>query len=263
MPRNNIGWGSIYDNAIVRETVNTFADLANLAVQNVGDVALVKTTTGIYGFRKLKGLYLYDGVTWSAIPTAMIAEKIFYDNSTSGMSETTVQTAIDSLAASLGIPTGGILPFARAHSNVPTGWLYCNGAAVSRTTYSDLFAVIGTSHGEGDGSSTFHLPDLRGVSIRGVDNGRGKDPDAASRVASATGGNTGDALGTYQDDELKQHRHGVYKGSTESGGGRDAGGYPLIDTSDLTENTASDTIELTGGNETRGKNLAENFFIKT
>lgn len=54
---------------------------------------------------------------------------------------------------------GEIKPF--AGSVIPTGWLLCDGSAISRTTYSDLFAVIGTTYGTGDGSTTFNLPDLR------------------------------------------------------------------------------------------------------
>ena len=62
-----------------------------------------------------------------------------------------------------------------AMSSAPSGWLKANGAAVSRTVYADLFEAIGTSWGEGDGSTTFNLPDLRGEFIRGWDDGRGVD----------------------------------------------------------------------------------------
>ncbi|WP_256843203.1 tail fiber protein, partial [Rodentibacter rarus] len=68
---------------------------------------------------------------------------------------------------------GEVAFFARA--NPPNGWLKANGAAVSRTTYSALFAAIGTTFGAGDGHSTFNLPDLRGEFIRGLDEGRRVD----------------------------------------------------------------------------------------
>lgn len=58
------------------------------------------------------------------------------------------------------LPIGGIIPYGSA--TAPTNWLVCDGSAVSRTDYSELFAVIGTSYGAGDGSTTFNLPDLRG-----------------------------------------------------------------------------------------------------
>jgi microcystin-dependent protein len=78
------------------------------------------------------------------------------------------------------------------------GWLYCNGEAVSRTQYQDLFNVILTAFGDGDGTSTFDLPDLRGIVARGADNGAGVDPDAATRVAAAPGGNVGPKVGSLE-----------------------------------------------------------------
>lgn len=71
--------------------------------------------------------------------------------------------------ASLILPPGMTVPYGGA--SAPTGWLLCNGAAVSRTTYSALFAAIGTAYGVGDGSSTFNLPDLRGKVPVGKDSG--------------------------------------------------------------------------------------------
>lgn len=92
---------------------------------------------------------------------------------------------------------------AYAVSSAPPGWLRCNGAAVSRTTYSRLFAAIGTTFGSGDGVSTFNLPELRGEFIRGLDDGRGVD---AGRV-----------LGSTQDDALELHSHDIPTGTADSG----------------------------------------------
>ena len=66
-------------------------------------------------------------------------------------------------------PTGAILPY--AVSAAPTGYLLCNGQAVSRTTYSTLFAVVSSLYGAGNGSSTFNVPDLRGRFLAGWDAG--------------------------------------------------------------------------------------------
>lgn len=63
------------------------------------------------------------------------------------------------------IPAGMIAPY--AVTSAPSGWLLCDGAAVSRTTYSTLFAAISTTYGTGDGSTTFNVPDLRGRMIAG------------------------------------------------------------------------------------------------
>ena len=79
------------------------------------------------------------------------------------------------------VPPGSVFYFAAA--TPPSGYLECNGAAVSRTTYADLYAVVGTTYGTGDGSSTFNLPDLRGEFVRGYDNSRGVD---SSRVFAST-----------------------------------------------------------------------------
>lgn len=67
------------------------------------------------------------------------------------------------------LPTGLILPY--GGSTVPTGWLLCNGGSISRTTYENLFAVIGTSYGAGDGSTTFNLPDYTNRVPQGLGNG--------------------------------------------------------------------------------------------
>jgi microcystin-dependent protein len=87
-------------------------------------------------------------------------------------------------------PTGVVLPF--AGPTAPTGWLLCFGQAVSRTTYADLFAALGTAHGTGDGSTTFNLPDLRGRVAGGKDNMGGS---AASRLTTAGAGVDGATLG--------------------------------------------------------------------
>jgi len=77
-------------------------------------------------------------------------------------------------AASNGTPIGSVSAF--AGSNAPAGWTICDGRALSRTDYADLFALIGTTFGAGNGTTTFNIPDLRGEFIRGWDAGRGADP---------------------------------------------------------------------------------------
>lgn len=79
-------------------------------------------------------------------------------------------------------------------SALPTGWLKCNGAAVSRTAYARLFAAIGTYYGAGDGSTTFNVPEMRGIFPRTWDDGRGVDP--------------GRGFGTYQAPANISHNHG-------------------------------------------------------
>ena len=101
-------------------------------------------------------------------------------------------TAFVGAECAIAAPVGSVYTF--AGSTVPTGWLKCNGALLSRTTYAALFAVIGTTYGAGDGSTTFALPDLRGEFVRGVDDGRGVDAGrvlASFQQSTAIGANVG------------------------------------------------------------------------
>jgi hypothetical protein len=112
------------------------------------------------------------------------------------------------MKASNGCPAGTILPF--AGSNVPEGWLLCNGAVVTIANYPDLFAAIGTAWGDPAPPGTdFNLPDLRGRVPRGVDAGSNRDPGRTARAASAANGNQGDAVGSVQDDAAREHNHAV------------------------------------------------------
>jgi len=105
-----------------------------------------------------------------------------------------------------GIPTATIVPWSK--SSVPSGFLECNGAAVSRSTYSDLFSAIGTTYGAGDGSSTFTLPDLQdNVAI-----GKSGTKALASTGGANTVANSGSVSGTVGDTalttaQLPSHTH--------------------------------------------------------
>jgi len=118
------------------------------------------------------------------------------------------------------LPSGTILPFGGA--SAPTGWLLCNGATISRTTYANLFAAISTAHGSGDGSTTFHLPDLRGRFMRGVDGAIARDPDRAARTAANSGGNTGDAVGSVQTNATA--KNGISAAASSVSGSATTGG---------------------------------------
>lgn len=99
--------------------------------------------------------------------------------------------SIDSndLTQQAAIPPGAVMSFAM--SAAPVGWLPCDGAAINRTTYSALFAVVRTIHGAGDGSNTFNVPDLRGEFIRGWSAGRN------------VGGQATRTFGSYEEDAIR------------------------------------------------------------
>ena len=109
-------------------------------------------------------------------------------------------------------PIGTISPF--GGSAIPSGYLLCNGQAVSRTEYSELFAVIGTAFGKGNESTTFNVPDLR----EAVPKGAGLNAKGAYHYD-----NDGIALGEFVDDRIKSHAHNVYVRDTGHAHGTDSG----------------------------------------
>lgn len=128
-----------------------------------------------------------------------------------------------------------------AHGTVPVGWVKANGALLSRTTYADLFAAVGTYYSAGDGSTTFGIPDYRGEFLRGWDDSRGVD--------------AGRSLGSSQSDDLKSHTHTTTVNGT--GNLADAGAGPA------TMYSAFNTVTgATGGAETRPRNVAAMFCIR-
>jgi microcystin-dependent protein len=130
-------------------------------------------------------------------------------------------------SASSGIPAGILAPF--AGSTAPDGWLQCDGSAVSRTTYSGLFAVIATTYGSGDGSTTFDLPDLRGRMALGLDNMGGTSADRVTNVqADAMGGADGEETHQLTEDEMPSRNDYIsHEGGTFSGA---TGGTPMVRT---------------------------------
>lgn len=99
-------------------------------------------------------------------------------------------TAWVSIGKSSGVPSGSMTAF--GGTAAPSGWLMCDGSAVSRTTYASLWTAIGSTFGAGDGSSTFNLPDLRGRVPAGQDDMGGS---AASRLTTAGSSVDGATLG--------------------------------------------------------------------
>lgn len=107
--------------------------------------------------------------------------------------------------------TGFVVPF--ASTIAPTGWLACDGSAVSRTTYANLFASIGTTHGAGNGSTTFNLPDIRGIYVRG--SGTHGTMQMATGIAF-----NGGSVGATRNDQFQGHRHIQGFGSSGGDGAR-------------------------------------------
>lgn len=156
------------------------------------------------------------------------------------------------------VPTGIVYPFAGEfgtvndpYANVPAGYLACDGQAISRTTYSNLFAIIGTKYGNGDEITTFNVPDFRECVMVGA--------GTSTRPLLNTTGHAHDvyALGEFKDDQLQNHQHSM--SAVKFGGAN----YYDTGSSKISGEYSTGNVS-TGryGNTTHGKQLGVNFIIK-
>lgn len=133
---------SDYSQLTSKPSINGKVLVGNVTVGGVVEVSSLPTTgistTTLY--KKGDALYWHDGTDW-------------------------VQLNKKS-AGSGDVPTGTVVPFIGLVA--PDGWLLCQGQAISRTAYSDLYQMVGTTYGAGDGSTTFNIPDLRGRFVEGA-----------------------------------------------------------------------------------------------
>tara|TARA_R100000329_G_scaffold143221_1_gene127125 strand:- start:645 stop:1196 length:552 start_codon:yes stop_codon:yes gene_type:complete len=121
-----------------------------------------------------------------------------------------------------GVNTGLIVPW--SSTSVPSGFLECNGAAVSRTTYSALFAIIGTTYGTGDGSTTFNVPDLAERCCQAKGPATNLGTKSGSATVSVTGNVAGNIANTTIDvPTMAAHAH-PKSNAMSTGGGSQAGG---------------------------------------
>lgn len=289
MPRNGSGVASI---------VNTFTPLttanANDVNDNFTDVATMITDSlprdgqaGMVGqLLAISGTVGEPGISFNADPDTGIRRPAgdqmslvcggadVATASSTGLSVNTAPTVGDNLTnktyvdaqvatAAARMPSGAVTM--HAANTAPTGWLECNGAAVSRTTYAALFTAIGTTWGTGDGSTTFNVPDLRGEFVRGWDHGKGTD--------------TGRAFASSQTDALQNITGGFSSRRTTVANPEDITDWTGaffddgLGGADLSVDVAgSTTRRKTGFNaslvartstETRPRNFALMYIIKT
>tara|TARA_B100000212_G_C27379673_1_gene536421 strand:+ start:451 stop:1023 length:573 start_codon:yes stop_codon:yes gene_type:complete len=150
-----------------------------------------------------------------------------------------------------GIPTATIVPWSSA--SVPSGFLECNGAAVSRSTYSALFAIVGTTYGAGDGATTFNLPDLQDNVAIGKSGTKALASTGGANTVTSTGnvgGSTANA--TLSTAQLASHSH-----STQFRVDRFAGSQGLYKyTANATTNV---NTQNTGSGQGHSHNMSANF----
>lgn len=167
------------------------------------------------------------------------------DNSTKVANTAFVATAVTSITSL----TGAIIMWTR--STAPSGYLECNGSAISRTTFAALFAICGTTFGSGDGSTTFNIPDMRGYFPRGWANSGSID--------------SGRGFGTTQSDAFAAHTHQAWEQLTSASGSLNGAATTAANTAKTgtASTNANFVTAATGGSETRPINLALMFIIKT
>lgn len=174
-----------------QKTIGVFTDdWTSASTYNVGDIA-------IYDNRVFQNL---TGTNTATTP----------DQDATNWVETTIAAMAAGAASGDTLPIGSIVPY--GSSTAPANWLVCDGSAVSRTTYASLFAVIGTSYGSGDGSTTFNLPNLKGRVPVGYN---------SSETEFDTMGETGgEKKHTLIIDEMPSHKHNINYAPPASSGGQ-------------------------------------------
>ncbi|MEM6455007.1 MAG: phage tail protein [Acidobacteriota bacterium] len=138
------------------------------------------------------------------------------------------------------------------------GWMPCDGRSLEASEYPELYAVLGTLYGQGSGStSSFRIPDYRGLFLRGADSGAGMDPDAGDRIAP-TGAGTFNGVGSLQCDAFETHTHSydqvALSGTSNQGV---AAGLSTNQQPTTEPNSPART-----SSETRPKNVAVNYIIR-
>ena len=194
------------------------------------------------------------------LPSAIVADSFLKTDGSGNLSFGTPDS----------VPTGCV--FCRAIGTVPAGYLECNGAAVSRTTYAVLFGVIQTQYGAGNGSTTFNVPDLRGEFIRGWASGTTDSSRDQGRQIGSTQGSQNlshnHTITSSVNDSGHSHTIGLavrasYAEPRNFGVGRDGNANNSDSTSTQTTGiSVSSSAANAGGSEARPRNVAMMYIIK-
>lgn len=195
---DNVGtWGTVLNSAALDIVDNSMGDTQTFST-TTGTTNVTTTQSQVANYVLTSTLVGNVTINWPAIGRIYT-----FTNNTTGAFSVTLQR--NSAGTTVVVPQGrtiliilsssgvaqlsdtgtpiGMVSF-MAMSSVPTGWLECNGAAISRTTYASLFALISTTYGVGDGVTTFNIPDLRGYFVRGWNHGAGSNPDSGRAFGS-------------------------------------------------------------------------------
>jgi len=219
--------------------------------QNTTGSAATLTTARTINGTSFNGSANITTANWGTARTLTIGSTGKSVNGSANVSWTLAE--IGAAPVESGNPSGTVLYVAM--NTAPTGYLKANGAAVSRTTYANLFAAIGTTFGAGDGSTTFALPDLRGEFPRGWDDGRGVDSGRA--FGSAQGDGIRTSLARMRPDSNGNQTWDAGSGTAFTG--EFSNGGAAVSSTTVTANGAAQTmafLKLGSAPETRPRNVA-------
>lgn len=294
---NSGTWGTVLNSAALTIIDNVFGAVQTITLGSV-DVTLSTTQS------QSNAIFLTGTLTASVnVIFPSIGRTYFVKNSTTGAFTVTLKTASAGVTIQIpqgsssfyvlnvtdifqptapSVPIGSVVIAAAAAVYASTGWLYCNGQAVSRTTYAGLFSIIGTTYGIGNGTTTFNVPDLRAYFVRGQDDGRGAATTAALGVAQTSANLTHTHTGSTSNQNA-DHTHttvlevasgydgpGIWptwaNSDTHSGtfaGGPPYNSYPYATTSGVSNgHTHSFTTAASGGADAHPLNYAMYYMIK-
>ena len=186
--------------SVTTDAFGTFGVMVGKGEKAGGDAASFAAINfaAVYYWLKVE---IMEGGNWRELSCSALASVPYAEVANNSESNETFDRNFEEIRNELArlIPPGTIVPF--GGGTVPAGWLPCDGTSVSCTTYEALFNAIGTAWG-GNGTTTFNVPDLRGMFLRGYAGTSNDDADKDSRM-SRNGGNSGNQVGSYQEDAIR------------------------------------------------------------
>ena len=184
---------------LVADYAGTDATLDAASLYAAYKIALANYVPNAVADGAINGAKITDAsIAFAKLAAAAIASQAEAEAGTATDKLMTPQRVAQAISVQIppAVPTGAIMAF--GVTSIPGGWLLCNGANVSRTTYAALFAAIGTRFGAGDGSTTFTLPNLDGRFLQGT-----TDTSQVGKYVEAGLPNITGSLNVFDADQLK------------------------------------------------------------